>query len=41
MSAISISSGEGSSRSSRRPDNIRCQTRMDVAGADSFFLTVI
>src|SRR5438094_9507946 len=28
MSAISISSGEGSSRSSRRPDSIRCQARL-------------
>src|SRR5580704_792265 len=27
MSSISISSGEGSSRSSRRPDSIRCQAR--------------
>jgi hypothetical protein len=30
MSSISISRGEGSSRSSRRPDNIRCHAR----GAD-------
>jgi hypothetical protein len=34
ISAISISSGEGSSRSSRRPDSIRCQTRKEVSGAD-------
>src|SRR5271170_3618581 len=27
MSSISMSSGEGSSRSSRRPDSMRCQAR--------------
>jgi hypothetical protein len=40
-----MSSGEGSRRSSRRPDNIRCQTRGDVSAADNFlavnFLAVI
>jgi len=40
ISAISISSGEGSSRSSRRPDNIRCQTRVE-ATADGFFAVIL
>ena len=31
MSSISMSSGEGSSRSSRRPDSIRCQARGGVS----------
>ena len=31
ISAISISSGEGSSRSSRRPDSIRCQARVETS----------
>src|SRR5215470_16322396 len=33
MSAISMSSGEGSSKSSRRPDNIRCQARSMPVGS--------
>ncbi|MHC2615434.1 hypothetical protein ACVMGF_006507 [Bradyrhizobium diazoefficiens] len=38
MSAISMSSGEGSSRSSRRPDSMRCQARDSAPRADFFAL---
>ena len=41
ISAISMSSGEGSSRSSRRPDSMRCQTRVEASRADSFLAVVI
>src|SRR5579863_5337277 len=34
MSSISMSSGEGSSKSSRRPDSIRCQARGKLARGD-------
>src|SRR4051794_30624825 len=33
MSAISMSSGEGSRRSSRRPESMRCQARGGVSSA--------
>ena len=36
ISAISISSGEGSRRSSRRPDSIRCQARAEMSGTGNF-----
>src|ERR1700733_1995705 len=38
MSSISISSGEGSSKSSRRPDSMRCQARGDCAFLFADFL---
>src|SRR5271170_1418377 len=36
ISSISISSGEGSSKSSRRPDSMRCQARAPCAAAFLF-----
>src|ERR1700733_799148 len=46
MSSISMSSGEGSSRSSRRPDSMRCQARSPdevggVAGRAVFVTAVL
>ena len=38
MSSISISSGDGSSRSSRRPDSMRCQARGPPSRAPAFIL---
>jgi len=40
ISAISTSNGEGSRRSSRRPDNIRCQTRVEVAVSENFLAVI-
>lgn len=39
ISSISMSIGDGSSRSSRRPDSMRCQARGSLAVLRSPFLT--
>jgi len=40
ISTISISSGEGSSRSSRRPDSMRCQARVEISEENPAFAII-